>query len=150
DLLRRHGQGLFRGRFYSHTDLPRLREARVTGAIWSITTNPLRTRAGRAEAFESNLERLKTIFPRAPADVGLVENAREHPAGADAGKHAAFVGIQGGNALDRDANAIEAVGDLVVQVTLVHLSTSSLGVTSAPLKGRAGGLTKAGIEYVER
>jgi membrane dipeptidase len=128
-----------------------LREARVTGAIWSITTNPLRSKSGRANVFEGNLARLKEIFSRAPDDVALVKNAREYRAAIDAGKHAAFVGIQGGNALDRDAQAIEAVGDFVVQVTLVHLSTSSLGVTSAPLKGgKTGGLTKAGIEYVER
>ena len=151
DLLRRHGRGLFRGRFYSHTDLPRLREARVTGAIWSITTNPFRSKGGRAEVFEENLARLQSILARAPDEVALVKNAAEYRAAKGAGKHAAFVGIQGGNALDRDAKAVEACGDLVVQVTLVHLSTSSLGVTSAPLKsGKSGGLTKAGIELVER
>jgi len=150
DLLRRHGPGLFRGRFYSHTDLPRLREAHVTGAIWSITTNPFRSTRGRAHVFGHNLSRLKEIFARAPDDVALVKNAAEYRAAKSAGKHAAFVGIQGGNALDRDELAVELCGELVVQVTLVHLSTSSLGVTSAPLRGKNGGLTTRGIDFVKR
>jgi hypothetical protein len=46
------------------------------------------------------------------------------------------VGIQGGNALDvsPDGSALDRIADdLVLRVTLVHLSTSSLGVTSSPL-----------------
>ncbi len=51
DLTRRHGHGLFGARLYSQVDLPRLREARVTGGIWSITTNPLRRSSRRADLF---------------------------------------------------------------------------------------------------
>ena len=66
-----------------------------------------------------------------------------------AGKHAAFLGIQGGNALDAPG-ALDALDSRIVRVTLVHLSTSSLGVTSSPLKLRCGGgLTDAGRSYVE-
>src|SRR6185503_20071393 len=43
DLRSRHGRGLLGARFYSQVDFPRLHEARVTGATWVITTNPLRT-----------------------------------------------------------------------------------------------------------
>lgn len=151
DILRKHGPGIFRGRFYSHTDLPRLREAAVTGAIWSITTNPLRPSRNRADVFEQNLARLKSIFARAPNDVVLVRNAREYEDAKRAGKHAAFIGIQGGNAIDHDERAIDLCGDDVVQVTIVHLSTSSLGVTSAPMKGRkSSGLTMRGIDFVKR
>ena len=46
DLSRRHGAGLLGGRYYSQVDFPRMREARIAGALWSITTNPLR-RASR-------------------------------------------------------------------------------------------------------
>src|SRR5262245_36699119 len=42
DLARRHGRGLFGARFYSQVDFPRVREARIGGALWSITTNPYR------------------------------------------------------------------------------------------------------------
>src|SRR2546422_9568701 len=61
DLTRRHGQGLLRASFYGQADLPRLREARVTGGIWVITTNPWRTAARRARALARNLGKLKSI-----------------------------------------------------------------------------------------
>src|SRR5262245_34835751 len=62
DLRRRHGDGLFGGRFYSEVDFPRLRDAAVTGATWVITTNPFRRTARRPNIFLENLRRLQAIF----------------------------------------------------------------------------------------
>ena len=150
DLTRRHGHGLFGASFYSQVDLPRLREARVTGGIWVITTNPLRTAAGRARAFEKNLARLKAVLASCDQDVQLVRTAGDYRKAVAAGKHAAFLGIQGGNALDRDGRALDAIeGGDVVRVTLVHLTNSGLGGTSAPL-GRNAGLSNSGRDYVRR
>ncbi len=149
DLRKRHGGGLFRWRFYSQVDLPRIREARITGGIWVITTNPLRTAAGRARAFPQNLEKLTQILSSVPDDVTLVKTAAEYEAAAKTGKHAAFIGIQGGNAVDAPG-AVETLDDRIVRVTLVHLSKSSLGQTSSPLGGKADtGLTDAGRHYIE-
>ena len=152
DLTKRHGHGLFGARFYSQVDLPRLREARVTGGIWSITTNPLWPSTRRADVFRDNLITLRGIFARCPDDVALVRDVGGYRAAVAAGKHAAFLGIQGGNALDRDDAALELLGDDVLRVTLVHLSTSSLGVTSSPLAGGRGGdgLTSAGRDFVQK
>src|SRR5262249_3723456 len=69
DLTRRHGRGIFDARFYGQADLPRLRDARVTGGIWSITTNPLRRH--RAGTFRRNLEKLVRIFEAVPSAVHL-------------------------------------------------------------------------------
>ena len=66
DLTRRHGHGLLGARFYGQADLPRLREARVTGGIWSITTNPMRRSKRRAPVFHKNLDRLQRIFAAVP------------------------------------------------------------------------------------
>ncbi len=151
DLRKRHGGGVFGHRFYSQVDLPRLRDARVTGGIWVITTNPLRGPRGRADAFARNLDRLTGILGSATDDVVLVKTADDYVAARAAGKHAAWIGIQGGNALDDDG-ALDLLDDRIVRVTLVHLSTSSLGVTSSPLAGGAAddaGLTAAGHAYVE-
>lgn len=152
DLRKRHSTGLFGGRFYGMVDFPRAREGPLTGAIWVITTNPLRTRGRRPEIFLENLRRLQAIFESVPGDFAVVRNAREYRAARLAGKHGAFIGIQGGNALDRDADAIDLIpDDLVLRVTLVHLSTSSLGVTSAPGGARRGeGLSASGKEFVKR
>jgi membrane dipeptidase len=151
DLLRRHGRGLLGARFYGQADLPRLREAGVTGAIWSITTNPLRRASRRAGVFRKNLDRLIGIFARAPEQVALCRDARDYANARAAGRHAAFIGVQGGNAFDADLALESFDASLLLKVTLVHLSTSSLGTTSAPsllAGGGDGGLTDRGRELV--
>ena len=156
DLTRRHGHGLFGARFYSQADLPRLREAQVTGGIFVVTTNPLRGGDGRAAAFGRNLPRLKAILESVPAEVALVRTVDEYRAARAAGRFGAFLGVQGGNALDRDARALDLIDDgpdgrfpSIVRVTLVHLSNSGLGGTSAP-GGGARGLSGAGRDYLRR
>jgi membrane dipeptidase len=152
DLTKRHGHGLLAACFYSQVDLPRLREAQIKGGIWVVTTNPFRRARGRPELFSKNIARLRGILESCSDDVAIARNVREYKAARAAGKHAAFFGIQGGNALDRDPESVDMLADgLVVRVTLVHLSTSSLGVTSAPqLTKTDGALTNAGREYVKR
>jgi membrane dipeptidase len=153
DLRKRHGDGPFGARFLSMVDFPRVREARMTGAIWVITTNPLRSPETRPLAFVENVRRLQGIFESVPDEFQVVRNVREYKAAVAAGKHAAFLGIQGGNALDRDLDALDLIpDDLIVRITLVHLSSSRIGVTSSPAAGarRGEGLTPFGKDYVRR
>lgn len=152
DLAKRHGRGPFGGRLYYQVDLPRLREARVTGGLWSITTNPFRSAKGREEAFVANVAALRDELGRYPDDVAVVRNATEYRAARERDLHAALVVIQGGNALDHRDDSLDRIpDDLVSLVTLVHLSTSSLGRTSSPAgRGEDTGLTQKGKEYVEK
>jgi membrane dipeptidase len=149
DLTKRHGLGVLRGRLGYQVDLPRIREAHVTGAMWSITTNPLPTAARRERAFFKNLPRLQAILRSCHKDVALCKTHADYVAARAASKHAAFIGIQGGNALDAPG-AVDKLPDDILRVTLVHLGNSSLGVTSAPLAGnrKGQGLTDFGKEYV--
>lgn len=147
DLTKRHGRGLLGARFYSQVDLPRIREARITGGTWVITTNPLRRSHKRAAVFVANRDKLISILEGA-GNVALVKTASDYRAAVAAGKHAAWIGIQGGNALDT-RDALDVLDDRIVRVTLVHLSSSSLGVTSSPLARSDSGLTAFGREYVE-
>ncbi len=152
DLRKRHGRGAFRGCFYSQVDFPRVLEAQLSGATWVITTNPARTSKGRADAFVENLRRLRAEMASVSDQFELVRNVAEYRRARAAGKHAAFVGIQGGNALDHAAGSLDLIeDDLVLRITVVHLSSSSLGTTSSPLAGGARvGLTDRGREFVER
>ncbi|MCC6522846.1 MAG: membrane dipeptidase [Polyangiaceae bacterium] len=152
DLFKRHGHGLFGARFYSQVDFPRALEAALSGAIWVITTNPARSAAGRARAFVRNQARLRAVFAEAAEQFALVRNLGEYQRARAAGKHAAFVGIQGGNALDRDLAALDLiVDDLVIRITLVHLSSSRIGSTSSPMRGPDDdGLSSFGRDYVRR
>jgi membrane dipeptidase len=150
DLLRRHGPGIFGGRIFGQVDFPRIREAGVTGATWAITTNPLRSSAGRSRAFFRNLSRLKALLDSA-GDFRLVKTAAEYRAARNAGLHGALLGVQGGNALDRDLDEWKRAGDEgVTRVTLVHLSSSSFGTTSTPIATGPLGLTALGQELVRR
>lgn len=152
DLRKRHGRGLFGGRFYSQVDFPRVLEAALAGATWVITTNPTRSAHGRVEAFTRNIERLRALFESVDEQFQLVRNVGEYRAARAAGKHAAFVGVQGGNALDESIDALDLIpDDLVLRITLVHLSSSRLGATSSPMKlGGPDGLTDFGRDFVRR
>jgi membrane dipeptidase len=153
DLLRRHGQGPTRGHFLSHVDLPRIREACLTGGTWVITTNPLRSAARRPAVFVENLRRLQGILESVPDEVAVVRNVREYRKAVASGRHAAFLGIQGGNALDRQLDDLDLIpDDLVLRVTIVHLSSSRIGVTSSPAaRSRQGeGLSGFGRDFVAR
>jgi len=152
DLRRRHGRGLLGSRVYSQVDLPRVREARLTGATWVITTNPMRRASLRPEILATNLRRLRAILESVPHEVQIVRSAAEYQQARERGRHAAFIGIQGGNALDRDLDALDLIpDDLVLRVTLVHLSSSRLGVTSAPgISRQDEGLSSFGRDFVRR
>jgi membrane dipeptidase len=152
DLTKRHGHGPFGARLYYQVDLPRLREAQVSGGLWSITTNPLRNAKGREAAFVRNVARLREELERCPDDVAVVKDAAGYRAAREKGLHAAMLVIQGGNALDADEHSLDRIPDnLIVLVTLVHLSTSSLGKTSAPAaNGKDHGLTSRGKDYVKQ
>ncbi|MEN9578621.1 MAG: hypothetical protein RJA70_1630 [Pseudomonadota bacterium] len=149
DIGRRHGEGLFRGRFYSQVDLPRLRQVGVTGATWVITTNPLRTAQGRARALAQNLDKLGQTLRQFPEDVSVVATRAEYHAAVASGLHAAFLGIQGGNALDMDLRSLDLLEpQSVLRVTLLHLSSSRLGTTSSPAALRRRALSDFGREYI--
>ncbi len=153
DLLRPHGRGLLNGRLYSHADLPRLVDAGFTGGLWSITTNPFRTARSRSKTFFRNLERIQRVFARAADRASFVRDVPEYRAARASGKHAIFLSVQGGNALDHALEDFDRIPErLLVRVTLVHLSTSRLGVTSNPYgrTGSARGLTALGREYVKK
>jgi membrane dipeptidase len=150
DLNRVHRGGLLGRRFFGHADLPSVRQVGLGGATWVISTNPLRVAGRRRQVFEQNLSSLRTLLDEAPG-VRHVRNAAEFRAARAAGEHAAFIGIQGGNALDHDLEALDVLADQsVLRVTLLHLTSSRLGATSAPGGGRRTGLTDFGKAYVER
>lgn len=150
DVLARHGRGLLGARGYSQVDLPRLEQARIGGALWSITTNPLRGARGRARALAANVAAFEAWIAAAPERWSLVRTADEHRAARARGAHAAFLSIQGGNALDAAPGALLDARTFVA-VTLVHLSNSTIGTTSSPLRAPRGrGLTRRGHELIER
>jgi len=150
DVRRRHGRGLLGARYYSQVDFPRMRAGGVSGALWSITTNPLRPASSRTRTLARNIDALRRICESAGEQAALVRDVASYRAARAAGRHAVWLAIQGGNALDADEELTLLRDGSVVAVTLMHLSRSRIGGSSSPLGGRGGGLTDRGREYVAR
>jgi membrane dipeptidase len=152
DLHKRHGRGLLGGWFYSQCDVPRLREAAVRGAVWIITTNPFRSRAGRRRALLQNVERLGRELTL-HGDVAIVSSASGYRAARAAGVHAALLGIQGGNALELSLDDFDRseLRELAL-VTLLHFTRSRIGAPALPRLLRFGSqrLSAFGSDYVRK
>ena len=149
DFRRRHG-AFTRGVMMSQFDLPRALEAGLNGATWVITTNPLGDARDREAKFFENLSELKALLESPEAAARVVRSAAEYRAARAQGLHAAFIGVQGGNALAHSLDAIDRLSPgIVLRVTILHLTSSRLGATSSPLGGNFG-LTSYGKDYVRR
>lgn len=149
DFRLRHS-AFTRGVMMSQFDLPRARDGGVNGATWVITTNPLGDARDREAKFFENVGELTALLESPEASARVVRNAAEYRAARDAGLHAAFIGVQGGNALAYSLDAIDRLSPgLILRITLLHLTSSRLGATSSPLGGNSG-LTAFGKDYVRR
>ena len=149
-LDRRHGPGLLHARHFSQVDIPRLREARISGATWVITTNPWRPRKSRARALFQNVRQLTAILESQSQSVRIVSTFADYVAAKRAGLHAAFLGVQGANAIEDSSSWDSVVDQRFLRMTLMHLMNSRLGQTSTPLRlGKDRGLTAKGYELVQ-
>src|SRR5262249_34132626 len=150
DPLIRHRGGPFGRHLFGHLDVPRMLDGGLDGAMWSITTNPLRTARARWRALQRNLARLRDVIARSAGrmvEVGSVEEDRAARAG---GAHGCFLAIQGLNAVQAAPGGVRSPPDGIVRATLVHLTNAVYGATSSPLGigRRHKGLTTAGREAV--
>lgn len=149
DIEQRHDQHPLRGRFAGHLDLPRMEDAGLTGAMWSVTTNPARPARNRWKTTLANFTRLREVIDSTAGRVRVAGTYTEWRAARDAGAHAALLVIQGGNALDAAPRDALLPDPALSRVTLVHLTNSKLGESSQPrqLVPRSG-LTGAGRALV--
>lgn len=151
DPLVRHTRAPLGGWFLGHADFPRAREAGLAAATWVVTTNPFKEAHDRFQTLLENLERFTQTVAKFSADFSLVRTYSEYRRARENGLHGAFVGIQGGNALEVEDSVERLPDDLVLRATLVHLSSSELGSTSSPLRlGGDRGLSALGRRLVER
>ena len=150
-LAERHGRSWTGRRFRGQVDLPRAVDGGLTGGIWSVTTNPFRPAATRRDAFAKNLPRLRAELEADPR-VEVVTTVAEYRSARKRGCHGAFLGIQGGNAVSSSPSDLDlAIDGGVVRVTLVHLTTSNIGTTSAPGPKRgAPPLSEFGRHFIEQ
>lgn len=153
DPLVRHEGGPLGRHFFGHLDLYRLADGGVDGAMWSITTNPLRPARSRWTTFQRNLLRLEALVARSKGHLAIATTASGYRAARARGAHVVLPSIQGGNALDAAPHGVASIPDgRIVRITLVHLTNSRLGTTSAPFSWLQAhkGLTHAGRAFVRQ
>ncbi len=118
----------------------------MTGGVFSIATNPFRSRSGRRMTLLDNLRRLQAVLESDPGVAVVADLAGYRRARAE-GRMGCFLAVQGGNAVG--AADVAALPDVVSRVTVVHLTRSGLGSPSRPGAGGGRGLTAGGRDYVE-
>jgi membrane dipeptidase len=151
DVFARHAGGPFGRRFGGHSDVPRLRDGGVTGGMWSITTNPFRSARRRWRVFCENLAALRATIAASHGGLAEAHTLADYRAARAQGAHATFLAIQGLHAVEAAPDGVTSIpDDCVVRATLVHLTNSVYGGTSAPLGAGRGdrGLTAAGRDTV--
>lgn len=156
DLTKAHDRPFLGGRFFGHLDLPRIAESGLTGAMWSITTNPFRRASRRWVVFQKNFERFQDMIKAQEGRLEIVRTLAEYRAARARGAHAVIIAIQGGNALERAPNGLASIvapqpgPHPIVRVTLVHLTNAAYGITSSPFRMWKGkrGLTDIGRDFV--
>ena len=151
-VIKRHRRRLFSGVAFGHLDLPRMVDGGLSGAMWSITTNPFRTASGRWRTFQSNARRLRGMSTENPDLFRFVRTVSEYRAARAEGAHACLMAVQGGNCFDV-APSPEALAQdgFLTRVTLLHLTNSALGTSSSPLSHlrRTRGLSAQGRQLIE-
>jgi membrane dipeptidase len=148
-LERRHSAGILGARYTHQVDFPRLREVGISGATWVITTNPFRSARGRSRALLRNLVQLEALLDQFPGDFRRVSCTAEYRKAVAEGCHAAFIGIQGGNAFATDLQLLSELDPArLLRVTLTHLTNSGFGQTSSPLGHHDTGLSPQGFDLV--
>jgi len=146
DIQEHHHGGVLRGHFAGHLDLPRLGRAGISAAMWSVTTNPMRTKRGRWRVVQGNFARLRAALEQ--SGVVIASTHAEYQSARARGAHAALFSIQGGNALD-GAPDDPRPDPALIRVTLVHLTNSRVGRSSNPTQlRRSEPLTAHGRELV--
>jgi len=150
DLGKRHRRPLPRSANYAgHVDLPRLRDGGVSGQFFGLWTVPYPER-GCGASVHRQLDALDAAIAKHPDQIAWAVTSEAIRAAHRAGKVAALGGIEGGQALESSAAAVETFARRGVRyLGLLHFSANALG---APAKGRgedaSRGLSKLGVEVV--
>jgi membrane dipeptidase len=149
DLARRHERTL---PMLGHVDLPRLREGGVAGQFFSYWTMPpvtdkLRDR-GHKKSVDKQIDALDEAIAKHGDEIAWTRTGADVRAAKAAKKLAAFGGIEGGQALDGQLEAVEAFSRRGVRyLSLLHLWSNGLGGTSRGDNERA--LTTFGGDVIK-
>lgn len=148
DAQKQHGAGMKGQPLFWHADIPRMLEAKYTGACLGIHYYPWESEAG-FEEMHKQIDYLDNVLAKNP-DVMRIEKRSDWRAALAAGKLALAPGVEGAHMLN---GKIERVEDLkrrgAAYLTLTHFSQNQAGTPSLGKNANEqDGLTLWGKELV--
>jgi membrane dipeptidase len=130
------------------TDLPRLRAGMVGGQFWSVWIPVEITGAQAVETTVEQIDLVKRLAAKYPADLELALTAADVRRIHRAGRIAALIGIEGGHQIDNSLAVLRQMYDLGARyMTLTHVRNTAWAdaATDTPVHH---GLTTFGEEVV--
>jgi membrane dipeptidase len=105
------------------TDIPRLRAGHVGGQFWSVWIPPETTGAAAIQMTIEQIDIVKRMVQRYPADFAMAYGAEDIEREFKAGKIAALIGIEGGHQIGNSMAALRQMYALGARyMTLTHSS----------------------------
>lgn len=132
-------------------DLPRAHAAAMNGIVFDIPTNPLISKAGKYGALRKHISRMLATFKRAEqanVPVQHVVSYADYQLARRQGKLAAWISIQGGQAIDNNLYDLQRIPE-VHRITLLHFTRSRIGASSFDRWRADQGLTPFGQQFVQ-
>ncbi len=131
-----------------HTDIPRLRAGGVGAQFWSVYVRTDLTGDAAVSACLEQVDVVRQLADRYPADLRLADTAAEMEAARADGRIASLMGAEGGHSINNSLGTLRALHRLGVRyMTLTHNDTIDWA-DSATDEPRHDGLTRFGEEVV--
>src|SRR3984885_7332143 len=130
------------------TDLPRLRAGMVGGQFWSVWVPVEITGAQAVETTVEQIDLVKQLAAKYPADLELALTAADVRRIHRAGRIAALIGIEGGHQIDNSLAVLRQMYDLGARyMTLTHVRNTAWADAATDTPAHHG-LTAFGEEVV--
>lgn len=131
-----------------HTDIPRLRAGGVGAQFWSVYVPASLAGDAAVSATLEQVDIVRQLADRYPADLGLARTADEMAAVREQGRIASLMGAEGGHSIGNSLATLRALHRLGVRyMTLTHNDTIDWA-DSATDEPRHDGLSRFGEEVV--
>jgi membrane dipeptidase len=137
------------GRQGGHTDIPRLRQGRVGGQLWSVYVPSSAMETGAARFQLEQIDVALQIIEQFPEHLELALTAEDLVRIFHAGKIGSILAMEGGHAIENSLGALRAFYALGVRaMTLTHSAQLDWADASPADQQRLGGLSPFGVEVV--
>lgn len=137
--------------FGRQVDFPRALAASMSGIVFDIPTNPLVPRTHKYGALRQHISRMLESIKQAQdrnLPVKHVVSYRDYQQARQKGQLAAWISIQGAQAIDNNLYDLQRIPE-VHRITLLHFTRSRLGASNFDPLAQNQGLSSFGKDFVQ-